>query len=77
MVTMRWAKTARADGYVVRIVGDNGRREEFRVSAKRHRTRIFAVAATTRLKITVRAFRGTAANRGQARTAVSRATAKR
>ena len=76
-VTMRWAKAAKADGYVVRIVGDNGRREEFRVSAKRHRTRIFAVAATTRLKIAVRAFRGTPANRGRARTAVSRATAKR
>jgi hypothetical protein len=76
-VTVRWGKAAKADGYVVRITGNNGRREEFRASAKRRRTRIFAVAATTRLKITVRAWRGSPANRSAGRTAVSRATAKR
>ena len=57
-VTVRWARVKGADGYVVRVTGNDGRKEVHFLSRRQRRLRILTVAPPARLKVRVAGWKG-------------------
>jgi hypothetical protein len=72
-VTVRWPRLKGADGYVVRVTGNDGRKEVHFLSRKQRRVRILMVAPPARLKIRVAGWQGIRSIVGPARTATVKA----
>ncbi len=71
-VTVRWARLKGADGYTVRVTGNDGRKEVHFLSRRQRRVRILTVAPVARLKIRVAGWKGVRSIVGPARAATSR-----
>ena len=71
-VTVRWPRLKGADGYVVRVTGNDGRKEVHFLSRKQRRVRILMVAPPARLKIRVAGWQGIRSIAGPARTTTVR-----
>jgi hypothetical protein len=71
-VTVRWPRLKGADGYVVRVTGNDGRKEVHFLSRKQRRVRILTVAPPARLKVRVAGWKGVRSIAGPARTATVR-----
>jgi len=71
-VTVRWARLKGADGYRVKVTGNDGRKELHFLSRKRRRLRILTVAPATRLKVRVAGWQVIRSIAGPARTATVR-----
>jgi hypothetical protein len=71
-VTVRWPRLKGADGYVVRVTGNDGRKEVHFLSRKQRRVRILTVAPPARLKVRVAGWKGVRSIAGPTRTATVR-----
>ena len=71
-MTVRWARLKGADGYVVRVTGNDGRREVHFLKRGQRRVRIRMVAPPVRLKVRVAGWKGIRSIAGPARTATVR-----
>ena len=72
-VTVRWARVKGADGYVVRVTGNDGRKEVHFLSRRQRRVRILTVAPPARLKVRVAGWKGIRSIAGPARKATVQA----